>query len=57
MKKVLSSSMVVVGAGVLVLGFSDYVPAGAGDFAGWSDNCRYAMTVGAMLAVAGLRLP
>ena len=57
MKKVLSSAMVVVGVGLLVLGFSDFVPAGSGDFAGWSDSCRYVMTAGAMLAVAGLRLP
>ena len=56
MTKVLSSAMVVVGVGLLVLGFSDYVPAGSGDFAGWSDGCRYVMTVGAMLAVAGVRL-
>jgi hypothetical protein len=49
--------MVVVGVGLVVLGFSDYVPAGAGEFAGWSESCRYVMTAGAMLAVAGLRLP
>ena len=57
MKKVVSSAMIVVGVGLLVLGFSDYVPAGSGDFGGWSDSCRYVMTVGAMLTVAGLRLP
>ena len=48
--------MIVVGVGLLVLGFSDYVPAGSGEFAGWSESCRYVMTVGAMLAVGGLRL-
>ena len=56
MKKATSSVMIVVGVGLLVLGFSDYVPAGAGDFAGWSQACRYTMTAGAMLAVAGLRI-
>lgn len=56
MKKPLSSVMMVVGVGLVVLGFSDYVPAGTGDFAGWSESCRYAMTAGAMLAVGGLQL-
>jgi hypothetical protein len=48
--------MIVVGVGLLVLGFSDYVPAGAGEIAGWSESCRYVMTAGAMLAVGGLRI-
>jgi hypothetical protein len=56
MKRVISSAMMVVGVGLLMLGFSDYVPAGTGELAGWSDACRYAMTVGAMLAVGGLRV-
>jgi hypothetical protein len=46
--------MIVLGVGLLVLGFSHYVPAGAGEFAGWDPSCRYVMTAGAMLAVAGL---
>ncbi len=57
MKKAISSSMIVVGVGLVVLGFSDYVPAGSGEFAGWSESCRYVMTVGAMLAVGGWRIP
>jgi hypothetical protein len=56
MKKAISSMMIVVGVGLLVLGFSDYVPAGTGEFAGWSESCRYVMTAGAMLAVGGLRV-
>jgi hypothetical protein len=56
MKKVISSAMVVVGVGMVMMGFSDYVPAGAGNYAGWSDSCRYVMTAGAMLAVGGLRV-
>lgn len=56
MKKAISSAMVIVGVGLVTLGFSDYVPAGAGDFAGWSDSCRYVMTAGAMLAAGGLRV-
>lgn len=57
MKKTISSVMVVVGVGLVVFGFSAYVPTAAGDFAGWSESCRYVMTAGAMLAVGGLRLP
>jgi|CXWL01.1.fsa_nt_gi hypothetical protein len=57
MKKGISLGMVVVGAGLLALGFSDYVPAGAGEFAGWSESCRYVMTAGAMLTAGGLQLP
>jgi hypothetical protein len=49
--------MVVIGVGLAVIGFSDYVPAGAGADAGWSDSCRNCMTIGAMLAVGGWRLP
>jgi hypothetical protein len=56
MKKTISSVMIVVGVGLLVLGFSHYVPAGAGELAGWDPSCRYVMTAGAMLAVAGLRV-
>ena len=54
MKKTISSVMIVVGVGLLVLGFSHYVPAGAGESAGWEPSCRYVMTAGAMLAGAGL---
>jgi len=57
MKKAISFAMVVVGVGLAVMGLSDYVPAGSGEFAGWSDSCRYCMTIGSMLAVGGLRLP
>jgi hypothetical protein len=56
MRKAISSAMVVIGVGLVTLAFSDYVPAGAGDYAGWSDSCRYVMTAGAMLAVGGLRV-
>ena len=57
MKKTISFAMLVVGVGLLMLGFSNYAPGGAGDFGGWSQSCRYFMTAGAMLAVGGLRLP
>ena len=57
MKQTVSSVMVVVGVGLRVLEVSDYVPAGAGEVAGWPESCRYVMTAGAMLAVGGLRLP
>jgi hypothetical protein len=56
-KKTASFAMIVVGVGLVVLGFSDYAPPGAGEYAGWSESCRYVMTAGAMLAAAGLRLP
>jgi hypothetical protein len=56
MKKGISLAMVVVGAGLLALGFSDYVP-GTGEFAGWSESCRYVMTAGAMMTAGGLQLP
>lgn len=56
MRKAISSVMIVVGVGLLVLGFSDYVPAGTGEYAGWSESCRYVMTAGAMLAAGGLRI-
>ncbi len=57
MKKTISFAMIVVGVGLLMLGFSAYVPAGAGEYAGWSESCRYTMIAGAMLAVGGWRLP
>jgi hypothetical protein len=57
MKKGISFAMVVIGVGLFVLGFSDYVPGGSGEFAGWSESCRYCMTAGAMLMVGGSRLP
>jgi hypothetical protein len=56
MKRALSSAMVIVGVGMVMLGFSHYVPAGAEDYGGWSDSCRYVMTAGAMLAAGGLRI-
>jgi hypothetical protein len=56
MKKVISSAMMVAGVGLMMIGFSAYVPAGAGEYAGWSESCRYAMTAGAMLAVGGFRV-
>jgi hypothetical protein len=57
MKSVISSVMIVVGVGLLVYGFSDYIPAGTDEFAGWSQSCRYVMTAGAMLAVGGWQVP
>jgi hypothetical protein len=57
MKKSISFAMVVLGVGVFVFGCSAYVPAGAGDFVGWSESCRYTMVIGAMMAVGGLKLP
>ena len=56
MKQWVAFAMVVLGVGLAVIGFSDYVPAGAED-AGWSDSCRNCMAIGAMLAVGGWRLP
>lgn len=53
MKKILSSVTVVLGVGLFVIGASDYVPAGSDELAGWSESCRYVMTVGAMLATGG----
>jgi hypothetical protein len=53
MYKIISAVMVVVGVGLFVFGLSDYVPAGSGQFAGWSDSCRYVMTFGAMLTAGG----
>ena len=51
--RLIASAMMVVGVGLLVFAFSDYIPGGAGEFSGWSDSCRYAMTLGAMLATGG----
>jgi hypothetical protein len=56
MKRAISSAMIVVGVGLVVLGFTDYVPAGSAELAGWSESCRYVMTAGAMLAVGGWRI-
>ena len=53
MQKYLPTAMAVIGAGLMMFGFSDYVPAGSGEFAGWSESCRYVMTAGAMLATGG----
>jgi hypothetical protein len=52
MQKTVSAVMLVVGVGLMMFGFSDYVPGGA-EVAGWSESCRYAMTAGAMLATTG----
>ena len=57
MRKRISYAMVVLGVGVFVFGCSSYTPGGTGDFAGWSESCRYTMVLGAMLAVGGWRLP
>ena len=53
MNKTVAALMTVLGVGLMVFAVSDYVPGGAGDFAGWSESCRYAMTAGAMLATSG----
>jgi hypothetical protein len=53
MQKTISALMIIVGVGLLVFAFSDYSPAGSGQFAGWSNSCRYMMTLGAMLATSG----
>jgi hypothetical protein len=53
MQKSISAVMIIVGVGLLVFAFSDYSPAGSGEFAGWSNSCRYMMTIGAMLATSG----
>jgi len=52
-KRIVSCAMIVLGVGLAVFAFSDYTPAANGEFAGWSDSCRYAMTFGAMLATGG----
>ncbi len=52
-RKVASVLMMILGIGLAVFAFSDYTPAATGQFAGWSDTCRYAMTFGAMLATGG----
>ena len=52
MQKALSAVMLVIGVGLLMFGFSDYVPGGS-EVAGWSESCRYVMTAGAMLATTG----
>jgi hypothetical protein len=51
MSKVASAAMMVIGIGLMVFAASDYVPTG--DYAGWSESCRYVMTAGAMLATGG----
>ena len=53
MQRHLPAVMMVIGVGLMMFGFSDYVPGGSGDFAGWSESCRYVMTAGAMLATGG----
>lgn len=51
MNKAISATMIVVGVGAMVFGFSHYTPAG--DYAGWPASCGYIMTAGAMLATGG----
>jgi hypothetical protein len=51
-KKTVAAIATVLGVGLMVFAVSNYVP-GAGEFAGWSESCRYIMTVGAMLATSG----
>jgi hypothetical protein len=53
MIKNIAAVMTVLGVGLMVFAISDYVPAGTGDVAGWSESCRYVMTAGAMLATSG----
>lgn len=50
-KKIIAAIMLVLGIGMVVFAFSDYIPAG--ELAGWSQSCRWMMAVGAMLAVGG----
>ena len=52
-KRAVAAITTVLGVGLMVFAGSDYVPSGSGDFAGWSEGCRYVMTVGAMLATSG----
>ena len=52
-KRTVAAITTVLGVGLMVFSVSDYVPGGTGDFAGWSESCRYVMTVGAMLATGG----
>ena len=52
-KKAIACAMIVLGIGMVVFAFSDYTPASGGEFSGWSQSCRYMMTLGAMLATGG----
>jgi len=52
MRKTVSAVMLVIGVGLMMFGFSNYVPGGS-EVAGWSESCRYVMTPGAMLATTG----
>ena len=56
MKKIISLAMIVLGVGMVMFGFSDYVPASVGEAGGWSESCRLVMTIGAMLAAGDLRI-
>ena len=40
MQKTVSAVMLVIGVGLMMFGFSDYVPGGS-EVAGWSESCRY----------------
>ena len=52
-KRAVAATTTVIGVGLVVFAVSDYVAGGAGDFGGWSESCRYVMTVGAMFATSG----
>jgi hypothetical protein len=52
MQKTLPAVMLAIGVGLMMFGFSDYVPGGS-EVGGWSESCRYVMTAGAMLATTG----
>jgi hypothetical protein len=52
-KRAVAATMTVIGVGLVVFAVSDYVSGGAGYLGGWSEGCRYVMTVGAMLATSG----
>ena len=53
MNRIVSAAMIVVGVGLAVYAFSDFSPATGGEFGGWSESCRYVMTLGSMLAAGG----
>ena len=52
-KKIIAPVMILLGVAMVVFAFSDYTPASGGDFAGWSQSCRYMMTLGAVLVTGG----
>lgn len=52
-KKITASVMVLLGVAMVVFAFSDYTPVSGGEFSGWSQSCRYMMTLGAVLVTGG----